>query len=83
MFEIQVLLAKNYWGKHLGREATELLMDVAFNCIKASSVITIVHPENAASLALVEDLGFTRVGTKQSGGWDNGHYVFECKFGAP
>jgi [ribosomal protein S5]-alanine N-acetyltransferase len=82
-WEIQVLVAKKYWGQRLGLEVTELLMGAAFDTLEASSVIAIVHPQNKASLALVEKLGFTSFGTKQSHGWDNGHCVFVRKFGMP
>lgn len=82
-FEIQVLLARNYWGRRLGREVTELLIGVAFNSIKASSVIAVIHPEHEASLALVKNLGFTYLETKQAERWDKGYYVFELKSAMP
>jgi RimJ/RimL family protein N-acetyltransferase len=78
-FEIQVIIAKQYWGKRLGKEAVELLMGVAFNNLNALSVVSVVHPENNQSLKLVIELGFTLSGTKESSGWDNGHYVDEYK----
>jgi [ribosomal protein S5]-alanine N-acetyltransferase len=81
-WEIQVLIAKKYWGQRLGREVTELLMGVAFHDLEARSVAAIVDPSNEASLALVKDLGFTHVSIKKSDRWDNGHYVFERKSGA-
>lgn len=74
--EIQVLIAKRYWGQHLGREVTALLIDVAFNRLQASSVTAIVDGKNKASLALVDALGFKQAGTKQSDTWDNGHLEF-------
>lgn len=79
--EIQVLIAKKYWGQGLGREVSELLIDTAFKHIKASSVVAIIHPKNEASLALFGDLGFTCVGTKQSNRWDHGHLKLERKLG--
>jgi hypothetical protein len=67
-FEIQVLLAKNYWGKHLGREPP------SFSWVLLS---TASKPLRLLRLC-------TRK-TRQAwlGRWDNGHYVFERKFGAP
>lgn len=70
-WKIQALIVKKYWGQRLNREVTELLMRVIFDDLEACSVIAIVLPQNEASLALVEKLGFTRVGTKRSDGWDN------------
>jgi [ribosomal protein S5]-alanine N-acetyltransferase len=58
-WEIQVLIAKKYWSQRLGREVTELLMGVAIDDLKASSVVAIVDPKNEASLTLAKDLGFT------------------------
>ena len=79
--QIQVLIAKKYWSQGIGREVTELLMRVAFDGLKAASVVAIVDPNNKASLSLIKGLGFAHVSTKQSDRWDNGHYVFECKAG--
>ena len=76
-WEIQVLIAKKYWGRHLGQEVTKLLMDAAFDDLGALSVAAIVDPRNEASVALVKGLGFTYVSTMQSNRWDDGHYVFE------
>jgi RimJ/RimL family protein N-acetyltransferase len=53
-FEIQVIIAKQYWGKRLGKEAVELLMGVAFNNLNALSVVSVVHPENNPSLKLYQ-----------------------------
>jgi len=56
-------------------------MGAAFDDLNASSAVAIVDPKNEASLTLVKDLGFTHASTRQSGRWDNGHYVFERKSG--
>jgi RimJ/RimL family protein N-acetyltransferase len=81
-WEIQVLIARKYWGQRLGREVVILLMGVAFDACKASTVIAVVDPNNTASRALVDALGFRYVETKQSGRWDNGHLVFHRERGA-
>ena len=66
-FEIQVVLAKKYWGQHLGREVTELLMGVAFDHIKASSVIVIFDPNHKAARTVADELGFSHVETRDNG----------------
>jgi RimJ/RimL family protein N-acetyltransferase len=71
-WEIQVLIAKMYWGQRLGREVTALLMSVAFHHLKASSIIGIVDPNNKASRELADTLGFRHIETKQSG-----HLVYQ------
>ncbi|MDE2162487.1 MAG: GNAT family N-acetyltransferase [Alphaproteobacteria bacterium] len=74
--EMQVVIAKRHWGKRLGREVAALLIDAAFGELRTASVIAVVHPDNKASLDLLENLGFVQVGTNQSGGWDNGNLIF-------
>jgi ribosomal-protein-alanine N-acetyltransferase len=76
-WEIQILIAKKYWGDRLGREVCELLMTAAYGTLGTRSIIAIVDPDNAASRALVEDFGFIRVGTNHSDKWDNGHYRYK------
>ena len=75
----KIIIAQAFWGQHLGREATQLLIDVAYRELEASLLIAIVHPENEASLRLVKFLDFAHVGTRQSHRWDNGHQIFERK----
>jgi [ribosomal protein S5]-alanine N-acetyltransferase len=76
-WEMQIVIAKRYWGQRLGREVSKLLIDVAFHDLRASSIIAIVDPNNTASRGLVDALGFRQVGTKQSDRWDNGHLVYQ------
>jgi RimJ/RimL family protein N-acetyltransferase len=77
LWEIQVLIAKEYWGKRLGREVFQLLMSAAYDELRARCIVAVVDPNNAASIALVDALGFERVGTRRSGRWDAGHLVYE------
>jgi RimJ/RimL family protein N-acetyltransferase len=76
--ELQVLIAKAYWGERFGREASELLIRAGFKR-RFPAILAVVHPENAASLALVGALGFRNAGRKSSAEWDNGHLIFRLE----
>jgi RimJ/RimL family protein N-acetyltransferase len=76
-WELQVLIAKMYWGQRLGRDVAEHLIDVVFSHPGAACLIATVHPENTASRALVDSFGFKQVETKRTAGWDYGHLVFQ------
>ena len=80
-WEIQILIAKRYWGKHFGREACEILMAVLYGDVGAKSIIAVVDPDNKASRALVEAFGFVHVGVHQTDRWDNGHLVYRHERG--
>lgn len=56
-WEIQAVIATKYRGDHFGREACQLLIDVA-DRLEALPVIAFVHPDNMNSLKLCKLLGF-------------------------
>ncbi len=60
--EIGYALARERWGKGLMTEALTALLDYAFTALGLHRVEADVDPENAASLRLLERLGFTREG---------------------
>ena len=60
--EIGYALAREQWGKGLMREALTALLDYAFTALALHRIEADVDPENAASLGLLERLGFTREG---------------------
>lgn len=77
-WEVVVVIAKRYWGCGFGRDVSNTLIDAAFRYYHADYVTTVVHPENRASLRLVEELGFHYVRKRSSpGDWQDGHLVFQ------
>jgi RimJ/RimL family protein N-acetyltransferase len=60
--EVGYALAREQWGKGLMREALTALLDHAFTTLGLHRIEADVDPENAASLRLLERLGFTREG---------------------
>lgn len=77
--ELRIVIAKRFWGRQLGRKAAELLIPAAFEEMKAISVLATVHPDNRASLALVQSLGFIYCGKKEGdkSDWQYGHLIYE------
>ena len=79
VWEIQILIAKQYWGKRLGREVCELVMSALYRDLGAKSVIAVVDPNNKASRALVEAFGFMHIGVNRTDRWDDGHLIYRHK----
>lgn len=51
-------LARPYWGRGLATEAASAWVETAFGELKLSRLVSIVHPENRASIRVLEKLGF-------------------------
>jgi RimJ/RimL family protein N-acetyltransferase len=56
--EFEIIIAKKFWGRRLGREVATLMIPAAFNELNAKAVRAEVHPENKASLGLLDCFGF-------------------------
>lgn len=59
--ELRIVIGKTFWGRGLGEIVAGLLIRVAFGELGATSVFATVHPENSASLELLERHRFTFV----------------------
>ena len=53
---------KEYWGKGYGTEATELLLDFAFNILNLNSIMLIVNSFNERAIKSYEKCGFKLIG---------------------
>jgi len=60
--EIGYILNRNHWGKGLMTEAIRSVVDYAFNDLNFHRLEADTDPKNAASLALLEKLGFQQEG---------------------
>lgn len=60
--EIGYAFAREFWGKGYATEAVELLIAFAYGPMNLHRLEADVHPENAASLRLLEKQGFRREG---------------------
>ena len=56
-FELAGILARRCWGQGHATEAARAALDYAFTTLKKDRVISLVHPENRASIRVVERLG--------------------------
>ena len=57
--EIGYRLDSKYWGQGLATEAARTVRDHAFNDLKLERVISLIHPDNAASRRVAEKNGMT------------------------
>ena len=60
--EVGYLLARPYWGFGLAAEGARPALKIAFEQLDLAEVVGIVHPQNAASMRVLEKIGmsFTR-----------------------
>ena len=62
-FELGYMLDRPYWGRGYAQEATQAALDVAWNTLHKSRVISLIRPANAASAKLAVRLGAVREGS--------------------
>lgn len=60
-------LARSYWGRGLATEAGEALVRFGFGRLGLSRIVSVVQVENAASLRVLEKLGFGVAATEKTG----------------
>jgi RimJ/RimL family protein N-acetyltransferase len=58
-FEIGWTLGRPYWGKGYATEGARAAMEHAFTTLGRDRVISVIHPENRASIRVAERLGQT------------------------
>jgi RimJ/RimL family protein N-acetyltransferase len=56
-FELGYLFGKEHWGRGYAREAARAALDVAVGTLKKERVISLIRPQNAASIKLAQALG--------------------------
>jgi RimJ/RimL family protein N-acetyltransferase len=56
-FEIGWTLGRNFWGKGYATEAARRALQFAFDDLNRSHVISLIHPDNKASIRVAERLG--------------------------
>ncbi|MGH6916070.1 MAG: GNAT family N-acetyltransferase, partial [Geminicoccales bacterium] len=57
--EVGFALDPNHWGQGLATEGGRAALDVAFAELGAGRVVSVIHPENAASIRVAEKLGLS------------------------
>jgi RimJ/RimL family protein N-acetyltransferase len=56
-FELGWMLRRSFWGRGYATEAARAALRVAFTQLKQPHVISLIHPENAASIRVAQRLG--------------------------
>jgi len=73
--EIGYDLARQHWGKGLMPEAVRAVLDFGFGPLAANKIEARVDPDNAASIRLMDKLGFVREGLLRQHEFEKGRYV--------
>ena len=69
-----VLLDKDAWGKGLGTEATQLIVDYGFNMLNLNRIQLHVNAENEAAKTVYKKIGFKHEGTLRQAMYKNNKY---------
>jgi len=69
-FELGWTLRREYWGKGFATEAARRALEYAFTDMNRDHVISLIAPENVASIKVAERLGETVEGSTQVVGRD-------------
>jgi ribosomal-protein-alanine N-acetyltransferase len=57
--EIYYGLSKEYWGKGIATEAAKAMLRYAFDNIKLDKIVAVTHPDNIASVKIIEKMGMS------------------------
>ena len=61
-FEAGYILSRSYWGRGLGTELLKGLLAYGFSKLSLNHIVAVTHPDNAASIRVMEKCGMTFVG---------------------
>jgi RimJ/RimL family protein N-acetyltransferase len=65
---------KEYWNKGYGTEATNLILDFAFNGLNLNNIMLEVYAYNKAAIHVYEKCGFTIIGKRRQARFIGGEY---------
>jgi ribosomal-protein-alanine N-acetyltransferase len=75
--EVGYLLGREYWGRGFATEAARASVDFGFNRLQLENIIALVHPQNKASIRVIEKLGMTFTGRFQYFGMEMLRYILK------
>ncbi len=64
-FEVGWTLRRSFWGRGYATEGARAALQFAFTQLEQPRVISLIHPENAASIRVAERLGERRSGSTE------------------
>jgi RimJ/RimL family protein N-acetyltransferase len=67
-FELAWILARRWWGQGFATEGARAALAHAFNVLEKGHVISLIHPENRASIRVAERIGERLEGRIEHGG---------------
>lgn len=74
--EVAYLIAKEYWGKGLGTEAAQGILNYGFSQLHLSRMICLIERENVASVKVAEKIGMSY---EREGRDDKGPFLLYSK----
>lgn len=78
--EVFYHIGKDYWGKGYATEAAKAMLEYYFEQLQLSRIIGAVHPDNKASIKVMDKLGLKRIGTigglSEEHSYYNGEYLY-------
>ncbi len=76
--ELAIIIARPFWGSRLGRKVTKILIKATFDELNTNVIIAKAHPENHASIALLQAFKFCQYGIvdEPDGNWQQGHFIY-------
>jgi|SRR5712691_3517427 len=82
--ELQIVIARAFGGRRLGRKAAQILIPAAFEDLDTTAIVGVVNRENQRSLNLLHFFGFEYRGKKECDpdDWQGGHLIYELSRGA-
>lgn len=63
-------LERAYWGRGLATEGALAVMNYAFSKLGIDRLVSVIHPENQASIRVAEKIGMTPLHEWHTGGYD-------------
>lgn len=75
--ELAIVIGRSFWGLRLGRKVAAMLIEAAFDELRAKALVAKVHPDNQASIALLRAFKFRRRGVVTSSEHgQEGHFIY-------
>ena len=75
------ILDTAYWSKGFGTEATQLMVDYAFETLNLNRIQLHVSAENTPAIKIYQKAGFVKEGVLRQAMFRNGDYVDFCVMG--
>lgn len=69
-FELVWSLARQFWGHGYATEGASKALDYGFRVLRRDSIISLIHPDNKASIRVAERIGEVPQGSIKMLGWE-------------